>query len=109
MFEWITAHCQRQALEDCEVWEIRRNVLDRLMRLPSQRHRFENEYRESSLDLALQNTDLFSGIEPGEYSRIVDYLRQRLSLCPRRKPGQTLFEEGELRRVFISFVSANVV
>ena len=83
------------ALEDCEVWEIRRNVLDRLMRLRSQRHRFETEYRESSLDLALQNTDLFSGIEPGEYSKIVDYLRHRVSFV-RVQAGQTLFEEGDI-------------
>ena len=83
------------ALEDCEVWEIRRNVLDRLMRLPSQRRRFENEYRKSSLDLALQNNELFSGIEPGEYSRIVDYLRERLAFV-RVQPGQTLFEQGEI-------------
>ena len=87
------------ALENCEVWEIRRNVLDRLMRLPSQRHRFETEYRESSLDLALQNTDLFSGIEPGEYSKIVDYLRHRVSFV-RVQAGQTLFEEGDIATRF---------
>jgi hypothetical protein len=46
VFERLTAHRQRQALKSSEVWEIRRNVLDRLMRLPSQRHRFESEYRE---------------------------------------------------------------
>src|SRR5205823_14342138 len=56
------------ALEAGEVWEIRRNVLDRLMRIPSQRQRFDTEYRERSLDLALQHTDLFKGIEQEEYS-----------------------------------------
>src|SRR5205807_864592 len=83
------------ALEDGEVWEIRRNVLDRLMRLPSQRQRFESEYRERSLDLALQNTDLFKGIEWEEYSRIADYLRRRLTFV-RVQPGQTLFEYGDV-------------
>jgi len=83
------------ALKSSEVWEIRRNVLDRLMRLPSQRHRFESEYRESSLDLALQNTDLFSGIEPEEYGQIVEYLRHRVSFV-RVQAGQTLFEEGDI-------------
>lgn len=83
------------ALQRGEVWEIRRNVLDRLMRLPSQRERFETEYRGRSLDLALQNTDLFKGIEREEYGRIVDYLRQRLSFV-RVQPGQTLFEAGEV-------------
>ena len=83
------------ALEDCEVWEIRRNVLDRLMRLPVQRQRFEAEYRKSSLVLALQNTELFSGIEQNEYANIVDYLRNRLTFV-RLQPGQTLFEEGDI-------------
>ena len=83
------------ALEDSEVWEIRRNVLDRLMRLPSQRERFEAEYRKSSIDLALQSTDLFRGLEPDEYRRIVDWLRNRLSFV-RVQPGQTLFREGEV-------------
>jgi Fe-S-cluster-containing hydrogenase component 2/CRP-like cAMP-binding protein len=83
------------ALESGEIWEIRRNVLDRLMRLPSQRDRFETEYRESSLDLALQDTDLFRGIEPREYGEIVDYLRERLHFV-RVQPGQTLFRQGEI-------------
>lgn len=83
------------ALQRGEVWEIRRNVLDRLMRLPSQHQRFEAGYRERSLDLALQNTDLFRGIEREEYGQIVDYLRQRLSFV-RVQPGQTLFEAGEI-------------
>jgi Fe-S-cluster-containing hydrogenase component 2 len=83
------------ALERGEVWEIRRNVLDRLMRIPSQRQRFETGYRERSLDLALQNTDLFKGIEQDEYKRIVDYLRRRLVFV-RVQPGQTLFEYGDV-------------
>ena len=83
------------ALEKGEVWEIRRNVLDRLMRLPSQRQRFESEYRKSSLDLALQDTDLFSGIEEDEYGRIVDYLRDRVAFV-RVQAGQTLFREGDV-------------
>jgi len=82
------------ALEDGEVLEIRRNVLDRLMRLPSQRQRFETEYREHSLDLALLHTDLFKGIEQEEYNRIVDFLRHRLAFV-RVQAGQILFEQGE--------------
>ncbi len=82
------------ALERGEVWEIRRNVLDRLMRIPNQRHRFENRYRQSSLDLALQNTDLFSGIDREEYTQVVDFLRQRLNFV-RVQPGQTLFRQGD--------------
>ncbi len=87
------------ALEAGEVWEIRRNVLDRLMRLPSQRQRFEAEYRKSSLDLALHNTELFSEIEPEEYRRLMDYLRERLTFV-RVQAGQTLFREGDIANHF---------
>lgn len=83
------------AIERGEVWEIRRNVVDRLMRLPSQRRRFETQYRERSLDLTLQYTDLFKNIEQEEYRRIIDYLRRRLAFV-RVQPGQTLFEHGEV-------------
>jgi Fe-S-cluster-containing hydrogenase component 2 len=83
------------ALEKSEIWEIRRNVLDRLMRLPVQRQRFETEYRKNSLQLALRDTELFSGIEQGEYARIVEYLRDRLTFV-RLQPGQILFEEGDV-------------
>jgi Fe-S-cluster-containing hydrogenase component 2 len=83
------------ALESGEVWEIRRNVLDRLMRLPSQRARFEEEYRQHSLDLALQDVDLFKGIDPEEYRGITNFLRNRLEFA-RAKSGQTLFNAGDI-------------
>ncbi|MEA3186285.1 MAG: hypothetical protein QOD99_115 [Chthoniobacter sp.] len=82
------------ALEKGEVWEVRRNVLDRLMRLPSQRRKFETAYRERSLDLALECSELFQGIERSEYRRIVNYLRQRISFV-RVGPGQVLFRQGD--------------
>lgn len=82
------------ALEAGEVWEVRRNVLDRIMRLPSQRQRFEGEYRQRSLDLVLQGSDLFKGIEQEEYRKIVNYLRQRVSFV-RVSPGQVLFRQGD--------------
>jgi Fe-S-cluster-containing hydrogenase component 2 len=81
-------------LEKSEIWEIRRNVLDRLMRLPSRREKFESAYRERSLDLVLQGTVLFSDIGEKEYGQIVDFLRHRLSFV-RVSPGQVLFEQGD--------------
>src|SRR5208337_1724725 len=60
------------ALEDGEVWELRRNVLDRLMRLPSQRKRIETGYRRHSLELALRSTSLFKDIEQDDYRKIVE-------------------------------------
>jgi len=83
------------ALEDGEIWEVRRNVVDRLMRLPSQRQRFETKYRERSLNVVLRETDLFKGIEEEEYRRIADYVRERLSFT-RVGAGQTLFEQGDV-------------
>ncbi len=82
------------ALTDAEVWEIRRNVLDRLMRVPRLRERFESDYRARALDLVLQGAQLFENIEPVEYRRIVDYLRPRLSFV-RVNPGQTIFRQGD--------------
>ena len=82
------------ALDDAEVWEVRRNVLDRLMRLPTQRQRFEADYRGRALDLVLQGSELFEGIAADEFKNIVDYLRPRLSFV-RVSPGQTLFRQGD--------------
>ena len=95
------------ALEKSEVWEIRRNVLDRLMRLPTLRQKFEQEYRASSLELALRHTELFSGLDRTEYSQIVDYLRSRLVFV-RLQPGQVLFEEGDIATHFYLVRLGNV-
>jgi Fe-S-cluster-containing hydrogenase component 2/CRP-like cAMP-binding protein len=47
------------------------------------------------LDLALQDTDLFRGIDQEEYAPVVDYLRHRLTFV-RVPAGQTLFKQGEI-------------
>jgi Fe-S-cluster-containing hydrogenase component 2 len=82
------------ALENGEVWELRRNVLDRLMRLPSQRRRIENEYRQHALDLVLHSTSLFRNIPQDEYRKVVDYLRQRITFA-RVNPGQAVCRQGD--------------
>jgi ferredoxin len=82
------------ALENGEVWELRRNVLDRLMRLPSQRKRIEVEYRQRALDLVLRSTSLFRDIPESDFGKIVDYLRQRITFA-RVNPGQTIFRQGD--------------
>ena len=82
------------ALENGEVWELRRNVIDRLMRLPSQRRKIEVEYRQRALDLVLRSTSLFRDIPQDDYQKIVDFLRQRITFA-RVNPGQTLFRQGE--------------
>ncbi|MFL6529137.1 MAG: cyclic nucleotide-binding domain-containing protein, partial [Chthoniobacterales bacterium] len=81
-------------VEKAELWEVRRNVLDRLMRLPSQRARFEGEYRDRSLNLVLQSIQLFSDLGQELYEEIGDFLRKRISFL-RVTPGQVLFRQGE--------------
>jgi len=83
-----------KVLEDGEVWEIRRNVLDRLMRLPSQRQKFEKAYRDRALNLVLQSSSIFQGIPKEEYARIIEYMRNRITFL-RINPGQVLFEQGD--------------
>jgi len=83
-----------KVLEDGEVWEIRRNVLDRLMRLPSQRERFEKTYRDRSLNLVLQASGIFHDIPKEESAKIVDYMRHRITFL-RINPGQVLFNQGD--------------
>src|SRR5205085_898081 len=86
-----------KVIEKAEVWELRRNVLDRLMRLPSRRAKFETAYRERSLDAVLQTTELFRDIPRSEYGQIVDFIRSRVSFV-RVSPGQILFRQGEEAR-----------
>jgi Fe-S-cluster-containing hydrogenase component 2 len=82
------------AMEAGEVWELRRNVLDRLMRLPSQRKRIEVEYRQRALDLVLRSTSLFRDMPQTDYEKVVDYLRQRITFA-RVNPGQTICRQGD--------------
>src|SRR5947209_4517026 len=81
-------------VENAEVWEVRRNVLDRLMRLPSRRAKFEGEYRDRALNLILQGIQLFADLDEHEYEAVADFLRARISFV-RVTPGQVLFRQGE--------------
>src|SRR5207249_364444 len=51
-----------RVVENAEVWELRRNVLDRLMRLPTRRAIFEQAYRDRSLKRVLQGNELFGDL-----------------------------------------------
>jgi Fe-S-cluster-containing hydrogenase component 2 len=82
-----------EALSDGEVWELRRNVLDRLMRLPSQRKRIEVEYRLRALDLVLRFIPLFKGLDQAEFEQVVEFLRQRITFV-RVNPGQVVCRQG---------------
>jgi Fe-S-cluster-containing hydrogenase component 2 len=82
-------------IEKAEVWELRRNVLDRLMRLPTRRAKFEEQYRDRSLNRVLEGIELFRDLPQEEYEKIADYLRARISFL-RVTPGQVIFRQGEL-------------
>jgi Fe-S-cluster-containing hydrogenase component 2 len=77
-----------------EVWELRRNVLDRLMRLPSHKLRLEKEYRDRSLRQVLSRADVFRDIECDEFQRIAEFLQQRITFM-QFVPGQPLFHQGD--------------
>ena len=81
-------------LHDAEIWEVRRNVVDRMMRLPSRRLKFESTYRDRSLDLVLHNNELFRDLDEDTFTKIVDHLRKRISFI-RVRPGQVLFRQGD--------------
>jgi Fe-S-cluster-containing dehydrogenase component/CRP-like cAMP-binding protein len=78
-----------------EVWELRRNVLDRLMRLPSHRERLEKEYRDRALHQVLPHAEIFKNLETREFRRIVEYLQPRITFV-RVNPGQMLFHQEDL-------------
>jgi Fe-S-cluster-containing hydrogenase component 2/CRP-like cAMP-binding protein len=77
-----------------EVWELRRNVLDRLMRLPSHKLRLEKEYRDRSLRQVLSRADVFRDIECDEFQKIGEFLQQRITFM-QFVPGQPLFHQGD--------------
>ena len=82
------------ATVDGEVWEIRRNVLDRVMRSPSMHERFEGIFRKYSLDAVLRDAELFRRLDPKAMGDCVEFLRPRLSFV-RVNPGQTLFRQND--------------
>lgn len=82
------------AEEGSEVWEIRRNVLDRLMRLPALKKVFEGTYRDRVMGLMLRESELFSNLEEDTFKKVVDYLRPRITFV-RVSPGQEIFRQGD--------------
>lgn len=82
------------ALEDSELWEVRRNVLDRIMRSPTQRGWFEGIYHRRALEVVFRGSELFSDLPADEHKRCVEFLLPRLSFV-RVNPGQMLFKQGD--------------
>ena len=82
------------AVDDGEVWEVRRNVLDRMMRSPKQRALFERIYRERALQTALETSDLFRGLSDEECRECSQFLQPQLAFV-RVNPGQKIFLQGD--------------
>jgi NADH:ubiquinone oxidoreductase subunit F (NADH-binding)/CRP-like cAMP-binding protein/Fe-S-cluster-containing dehydrogenase component/NADH:ubiquinone oxidoreductase subunit E len=84
------------ATTDAEVWEIRRNVLDRLMRSPQNRPKFEAIYRRRAVPTALAGSELFSKTESEEERRkCSEFIAPHLEFV-RLSRGRRLFREGDI-------------
>ena len=81
------------AREDCEVLEIRRNVLDMLLRNRASREILDAVYRKRSIS-QLANLPIFGDLEANERRLAADWLKERVELV-RADPGQTIFQQGE--------------
>jgi Fe-S-cluster-containing hydrogenase component 2 len=84
-----------RAIKGGELWELRRNVLDRLMRLPSHRERLEKNYRDRALAQVLPRAEIFRHIDTAEFRKIIEYLQPRITFV-RVSPGQTIFHQGDV-------------
>ena len=82
------------ALEPGEVWELRRNVLDRLMRLPAQRARIDRMYQDRAMELLPSSSGLFKDLPAEEYEKVLAYLRDNRITFARVSPGRTILEQG---------------
>src|SRR5205823_6036461 len=84
------------ASDDCEVWELLRNVLYMLRRSDSSKKILDRLYRERSLDNLLQRAKLFADLRaaaPDVFAKVVEYLKEpdtdRVKLI-RVHPGQVI-------------------
>jgi len=84
------------AAEDVTVLEMDRNVLYILRRSKASRAILDDVYRRRSIDNHLRSVPIFSALarDPGEYRRLVDLLRERVTL-ERKENGELIFEQGD--------------
>ncbi|MBM80156.1 MAG: cyclic nucleotide-binding protein [Planctomycetaceae bacterium] len=82
------------AMEDGEIFEIRRNVLYVLQRNAVSREELDSVYRQRALFSHLKKISLFAELSKGEQDECVNYLKDRVDLI-RVDPGQNIFRQGE--------------
>jgi CRP-like cAMP-binding protein/Fe-S-cluster-containing hydrogenase component 2 len=85
-----------QAVEDCTVLEMLRNVLYIVQRSKASRAMFEARYRQRAVDNHLRSVPIFADIldDEADFRRFVDFLRERVDLI-RINPGQVIFRQGD--------------
>lgn len=81
------------AREDCEVLEIRRNVLDMLLRNRASREILDAVYRQRSVN-QLANLPILGDLEVQERRFAAEWLKDRVELV-RADPGLTIFQQGD--------------
>ncbi len=81
------------AREDCEVLEIRRNVLDMLLRNRASRDILDKVYRSRAVS-QLAKMPLFGDLDEASRREASDWLTKRVSLV-RVDPGQPIFRQGD--------------
>jgi CRP-like cAMP-binding protein len=82
------------ALEDSEVFEIRRNVLYHMQRHPASREILNQTYRQRVLERELRSIPLLSAVSDEVRQQCVDFLAPRVELM-HLDPGQIIFRQGE--------------
>ena len=82
------------AQTNCEVYEIRRNVLFMLQRSAGSREALNKLYRERTLANHINELELFDGLSETEKQESVEYLKQHVSLSW-VEPGQAIYGEGQ--------------
>jgi Fe-S-cluster-containing hydrogenase component 2/CRP-like cAMP-binding protein len=82
------------AREDSEVLEIRRNVLDMLLRNRTSREILESVYRNRVIT-KLANLPIFADLDNDSRKQAADWLKNRVKLL-RVDPGQVIFQQGDV-------------
>lgn len=81
------------AREECEVLEIRRNVLDMLLRNQASREILDEVYRSRSVN-QLAGLPIFGDLSVDDRRLAARWLKERVQLV-RADPGQTIFQQGD--------------
>jgi CRP-like cAMP-binding protein/Pyruvate/2-oxoacid:ferredoxin oxidoreductase delta subunit len=82
------------ALDDGDVWVVRRNLLYVLQRDPHARQRLDRIYRERALENHLRDVGFFAGLDDATRAACRRFLADRVELV-RVDPGQVIFSQGE--------------